>query len=298
MAAKIEPQPLDLAEPILELIRRASTVLPDDVIGAIEAALEREKEGSAARSSFESILENIKISKEKSTPICQDTGTLVFDIRHPLGYSTRSMISDIKKAAEMATEKGYLRPGPVDPITGKNRSVGHGLEFPVVHFTEIADSEEIRMALLLKGGGSENVSTQYKLPDSSLKAGRDMEGIKKVILDAVFKAQGQGCAPGIIGVGAGGDRNTSYWVSKKQLFRKLGDKNPDSALNEVEEELCEKANKLGIGPMGFGGETTVLGVKIGTADRLPASYFVSISYLCWAARRSTLTWKNGEVSYE
>ena len=297
MATQLEPIPLDLTEEILELIRLASTKLPDDVKAALEAAHEREKEGSAAKKAFEAILENVKISQEDSTPVCQDTGTLIFDISYPFGYSTKSFDCVIK-ATELATDNGYLRPGPVDPISGKNRAVGHGVEFPMLHFNEVSDTDEIRVNLLLKGGGSENVSTQYKLPDSSLGAGRDMDGIKKMVLHAIYKAQGQGCAPGYIGVGVGGDRNTSFWVSKKQLFRGLQDKNPDPTLREAEEDLYEKANKLGIGPMGFGGETTVLGVKIGTADRLPASYFVSISYLCWAARRATLIWKDGEARYE
>jgi fumarate hydratase class I len=150
---------------------------------------------------------------------------------------------------------------------------------------------------LLKGGGSENVGFQYSLPHGALNAGRDLDGVRKVVLEGVFKAQGKGCGPGILGVGIGGDRPHSYWVSKEQLFRPLDDVNPDPRLAELEERILREGNELGIGPMGFGGNTTLLGVKVGSAHRLPASFFVSVSYLCWAARRKTMTVRNGEVEY-
>ena len=148
---------------------------------------------------------------------------------------------------------------------------------------------------MLKGGGSENVGAQYKLPDPALKAGRDLAGVRKVVIDTVLKAQGQGCAPGIIGVGIGGDRMTSYALSKEQFFRKLDDKNPDTELQKLEETLYSDLNKLSIGPMGMGGATTTLGVYIGWQHRHPATYYVSISYMCWAYRRKTLTLINDEV---
>jgi len=146
--------------------------------------------------------------------------------------------------------------------------------------------------------GKKNVSTQYKLPDSDLGAGRDLNGVYKTVIDAVNSAQGLGCAPGIIGVGIGGDRATSHLTAKKQLFRKLDDTNENPDLAAMEDRLLSDLNSLGIGPMGFGGKTTVLGVKIGTAHRLPASYFVSIAYMCWAYRRHSMTIQNGEVLYD
>jgi fumarate hydratase class I len=154
------------------------------------------------------------------------------------------------------------------------------------------------MRLMLKGGGCENVGAQYSLPNTKLGADRNLAGIKKVILDAVYQAQGQGCAPGILGIGIGGDRETSYMISKKQFFRKLDDKNPNPDLAALEEEILEKANQLGIGPMGFGGKTTLLGVKADWAHRLPASFFVSVSYMCWAERRRTMKFYDGRVEID
>ena len=146
---------------------------------------------------------------------------------------------------------------------------------------------EIR--LVLKGGGCENVGIQYSLPDGRLGAGRDLVGVEKVILDAAYQAQGKGCGPGILGVCIGGDRATGYVHSKEQFLRRLDDTNPDAGLAALEARVVEKANRLGIGPMGFGGATTLLGCKAGVLNRLPASYFVSISYMCWAYRRQGAT---------
>ncbi|MDI6814385.1 MAG: fumarate hydratase, partial [Desulfitobacteriaceae bacterium] len=149
----------------------------------------------------------------------------------------------------------------------------------------------------LKGGGCENVGAQYSLPYNALKAGRDLEGVRKVVLDAVHQAQGQGCAPGILGVAIGGDRGSSYYASKEVLFRHLDDENENPELAQLEKRLTEEANQLGIGPMGFGGKTTVLGTKITALNRLPASFFVTVSYMCWAYRRRRMVWQDGKVSY-
>ncbi len=282
---------------MLELFRRAATDLPAEVEEALAAGREKEEEGSAARNALDVILRNIELARKKSTPICQDTGTPVLFVHHPYGWSTSRIEEEVLWAAREATKRSYLRPNAVHPITGKNSGDNTGIGYPYLHFHEW-DKDEAVFRILLKGGGSENCGIQYSLPDSGLGAGRDLKGIKKCILDAVFRAQGYGCAPGILGVGVGGDRVSSFEESKLQLFRSLGDRNPDPLLAEMEEELLEKTNRLGIGPMGFGGRTTVLGVKIGVRHRLPASFFVSISYFCWAARKKTMTVKNGEVSYD
>ena len=176
------------------------------------------------------------------------------------------------------------------------RSLGDE-HFPSVHFEEI-EGEELIIDLMLKGGGCENVGAQYSLPNTTLGAGRDLAGVRKVVLDAVHKAQGQGCAPGILGVAIGGDRGSSYYASKETLFQKMTDENPNPELAQLEERLTQEANQLGIGPMGFGGKTTVLGTRITSLHRLPASFFVTVSYMCWAYRRRRMIWQNGEVRYE
>jgi fumarate hydratase, class I len=288
----------DLTQPILELIRMAATDLPPDVEAALRRSLENEAPGSAARGALETILKNVELSRANSTPICQDTGTPIFYVRYPEGWSTRKLRLQIEAAVVEATKRSYLRPNSVDSLSGKNSGNNLGGDyFPSVHFEEV-EGDTLTVDLMLKGGGCENVGAQYSLPNSSLGAGRDLAGVRKVVLDAVHKAQGQGCAPGILGVAIGGDRGSSYLASKEALFRPLEDTNPNPELAALEERLTSEANQLGIGPMGFGGATTVVGTKITHLNRLPASFFVSVSYMCWAYRRRRMTWQDGTASYE
>lgn len=286
----------DLTESFVELVRRAATELPADVEAALVKAKNVEKPNSAATGALEMILQNVTLARKQSTPVCQDTGTPIFEVYHPLGVSTREIIEIARKACALATSRSYLRPNAVDSLTGKNSGDNTGIDFPTLHFHEW-EKEEIKIDLLLKGGGSENVGEQYKLPDSKLGAGRDLEGVRKVVLDAVYQAQGKGCAPGVIGVCIGGDRGSGYVKAKQTLFRKLDEPHPDPVLDAFEKRLTQDINKLGIGPMGFGGETTVLGVKVDAQHRLPACYFVSIAYMCWAARRATMVIKGDSISY-
>lgn len=276
-----------LYEAVMALIEQASTVIPEDVLSALKSAYEKEDEGSRAKKTLSIILENVRLARERRLPICQDTGTLIFYVERPSALSEREIKETIVRAVRESTRIGILRPNAVDSITQKNSCDNTGIGSPYVHFDEI-DGDEITLKLILKGGGSENVSIQYSLPDSQLNAGRDIEGIKKCILDAAFKAQGFGCAPGVLAVGVGGDRMTSYMCAKEQLFRRLDDTNPDPILDQMEKEIYNLSNLLGIGPMGFGGKTTVLGVKIGKRHRVPASFFVSIAYMCWAFRRAEI----------
>jgi len=284
-----------LAEHFEELIRRASTVLPADVERKLREAAAAEGD-TPAGATLRQMLDNAAQAKEGSTPICQDTGTLIFYVDYGPEYRQRAVEEAIKAAAAAATARYYLRPNAVDSLTGKNSGTNVGVGAPYIHFHE-RDDAGLRVRLMLKGGGSENVGTQYRLPDSRLKAGRDLEGIRRCVIDAVFQAQGKGCAPGCIGVGIGGDRATSFVESKEQLFRALDDRNANPDLAALEERLYRELNDLGIGPNGFGGKTTVLGVKIGARHRLPASYFVSISYVCWAYRRASMTVQGEEVTY-
>jgi fumarate hydratase class I len=273
-----------LQDSLLELIRRASAEIPDDVHKAILDSLEREKKGTIAESAMKIIEQNIELAKNKSQPICQDTGTIIFYVDCPIGFDQLAFQDTAREAVKTATKKGYLRQNSVDSITGKNDGTNLGPGSPTIHFHQHR-SEEISVRLVLKGGGCENVGAQYSLPNEKLKANRDLDGCRKVILDAVLQAQGKGCGPGILGVCIGGDRATGYEFSKQQFLRKLDDQNENTELNRLEQEIVDTSNKLGIGPMGFGGKTTLLGTKIGVLNRLPASYFVSVSYMCWAYRR-------------
>lgn len=279
---------VDLTDHFVELIRCAATQLPQDMRRALGQAKGNEVPGSAAEGALDTILLNVEIAERDSTPICQDTGTLIFEVNYPVGLSTRRLSEQIRRAAAIATEKNYLRPNAVDSVTGRNSGDNTGEDFPTIHFHEW-EEDGLHVDLLLKGGGCENVSTQYKLPDGTLGAGRDLEGVRRVVLDAVHKAQGQGCGPAVLGIAIGGDRGSGYIKSKQQLFRPLDDVNAEPHLAALEQRIYEEANQLGIGPMGFGGSTTVLGVKIAAQHRLPASYFVSVAYMCWANRRASMT---------
>lgn len=281
----------NLNESLVELIRVTSTVLPDDIQKVILQALKREKKKTTAEYAMKIIKANIELAKKKSQPICQDTGTIIFYIYHPVGVSQLQLEKEVQKAVLKATKKGYLRQNSVDSLTGKNECMNVGGGHPVIYFKE-HKKKSIEIKLMLKGGGCENVGAQYALPYNELGAGRDLDGVRKVILDAVQKAQGKGCGPGVLGVCIGGDRGTGYSESKKQLLRRLDDVNDNKDLTKLEKDIVKLSNELGIGPMGFGGKTTLLGCKIGVQNRLPASFYVSVSYMCWAYRRQGITLNN------
>ncbi len=287
----------DLTQDILELIRFTSTNLPPDAEKELRKALEQEQPGSAARNALETILKNVEMTRRNSTPICQDTGTPIFFVHYPEGWSPQQLREQIRDAVAEATKKTYLRPNAVHSLNGKNTGTNLGDQhFPTIHFEEAVDNT-LTVELILKGGGCENVGAQYSLPDNRLKAGRDLEGVRKAVLDAVWQAQGEGCAPGFLGVAIGGDRGTSYVASKEALLRRGDQPNPDPELDALENRITQEANQLGIGPMGFGGQTTVLGTKITSTYRLPACFFVTVSYMCWAYRRRKMQIKGDKVLY-
>ncbi|ACD89884.1 hydro-lyase, Fe-S type, tartrate/fumarate subfamily, alpha subunit [Chlorobium limicola DSM 245] len=274
-------------ESVLSLITETSANLPGDVRRAIARAIDNEDPASQAGLAMSAISVNIDMAVDNVSPICQDTGMPTFFIHSPRGADQLMMKREIEEAVAEATRTGKLRPNAVDALSGKNSGNNLGRQVPVIHF-EPWEKDEIEVRLILKGGGCENKNIQYSLPAdiSGLgKAARDLDGVRKCLLHAVYQAQGQGCSPGFIGVGIGGDRTSGYELAKKQLFRRVDDTNPDAELQALEEEILEKANTLSIGPMGFGGKTTLLGCKIGASHRVPASFFVSVAYNCWAYRR-------------
>ena len=279
-------------ETFVELIRRASTELPAEVIEALEEGKAAETSGGLASIALDTILNNVEMARESSAPICQDTGTPVVWIHHPAGVSTRGLKASFSAAVREATSRKYLRPNAVNTLTGSNTGDGAGRGIPFLHFEEW-DDPRIEVRMILKGGGSENVGAQYKLPDGKLGAGRDLDGVRRAVLHAVVDAQGKGCAPGVLGVCVGGDRVSAFEESKRQLLRPLKDTNQVPELAELEDRLLREGNELGVGPMGFGGKTTLLAVKIGILDRLPACYFVTISYMCWADRKAGVSIDEG-----
>jgi fumarate hydratase, class I len=277
----------DFQESIYKLIVETSTRLPADVQSRIEAARLKEDEGTRSALSLATITENIRMADCNVSPICQDTGMPTFIIHVPVGANQIIMKEAVRQAVAQATRDSILRTNSVDSLTGANSGDNLGPGTPVIHF-EQWEKEEIDVRLILKGGGCENKNIQYSLPcevEGLGKAGRDLDGIRKCILHAVYQAQGQGCSAGFIGVGIGGDRTTGYELAKHQLFRPVDDVNPVEDLARLEDYIMEHANTLGIGTMGFGGNVTLLGCKVGVMNRLPASFYVSVAYNCWAYRR-------------
>ena len=279
---------MSLQDSLIELIRRTSAEIPDDVQQSILAALEKEQKGTIAQSALNIVQKNIELAKAKSQPLCQDTGSVIFYVEGPKGLDQIAFEAAAREAVKEATKKGYLRQNSVDSITGANDGTNLGPGAPVLHFHQHA-SPATNVKMMLKGGGCENVGAQYSLPMEKIKANRDLDGCRKSILDAVLQAQGKGCGPGILGVCIGGDRATGYEYSKQQLLRCINDRNTNPELDKLEQDIVKTANELGIGPMGFGGKTTLLGCKICAVNRVPASYFVSVSYMCWAFRRQGVT---------
>jgi fumarate hydratase, class I len=272
---------------LLELITQTSTNLPPDVRAAMALTAAGETPGTQSSQALDIILSNIDMANDAEGPICQDTGMPTFLIHTPVGVNQIKIRHAVREAIAEATRLGKLRPNSVDSITGKNSGNNLGEETPVIHFEQWEEAE-LEVRLILKGGGCENKNIQYSLPcelDHLGRADRNFEGVRKCVLHAVWQAQGQGCAPGAVGVCIGSDRAHGYDLAKRQLFRTLDDTNPTPALAKLEAEIMEEANRLGVGAMGFGGKASLIGCKIGVANRLPASYFVSVAYDCWAFRR-------------
>jgi len=278
---------MTLIDRLADFIRETSSSLPEDALAALKKAVRREAKGSSARAVFDVLLENAALARKNRTPLCQDTGTLTFFVDERL---RRRVTPDVlARAVARATAAGALRRNTIDSVSGASVDTNACPGAPVVHYVAPASAKAPRtVTLLMKGGGSENMSRQYSLPDAELGAGRDLEGVRKAVLDAVWRAQGFGCAPGILGVAIGGDRASGFEEAKHQLLRNLADANPDPRLAKLEKRILKEANTLGIGPMGLGGQTTLLAVKIGARPRVPASFFVTVAYLCWAARRRTM----------
>jgi len=266
---------------VVEALRLAVTNLPPDVESALRKALEAE-ENPAARAQLEAILRNVEIARRTGRPICQDTGLIHYyveaGVESPILPSLRGILLE---ATRRATKTIPLRPNTVDPIRHVNPGDNTGRGVPIIHW-ELVEGDRVRIHVVPKGGGSEAVSV-LKLPPP----GRGLEALPGIVVDAVLDAGAKPCPPTIVGVGIGGGADTALYIAKKAAsLRKLGSKNPDPFLAGLEEELVNAINSLGIGVMGLGGKTTVLGVHIDYAYRHPANYPVGIVFQCWATRRA------------
>jgi fumarate hydratase class I len=292
--------PAAFPDSVLSLVVRTSTDLPPDVRAAMKVAMAQEQAGTQSSQALTVIAQNIDLAADCEGPICQDTGMPTFEVKTPVGVNQIALKKQIREAIAEATRRGKLRPNSVDSLTGDNSGDNLGPGTPIIHFEQWENDDEIEVKLILKGGGCENMNAQYSLPaelPNLGRADRSIEGVRKCILHAVWQAQGKGCAPGAIGVCIGGDRTSGYVHAKEQLFRTLDDVNPDLRLAELETSIMGEVNKLGIGTMGFGGRVSLIGCKVGALNRLPASFFVSVAYDCWAYRRLgvVLDAQSGEI---
>src|SRR5947209_417140 len=245
-----------LAPSLLELITQTSTNLPPDVRAAMSLAADAEAPATQSSQALDIILCNVDMANDDAGPICQDTGMPTFVVHTPVGVNQIRIKKAIREAVAEATRLGKLRPNSVDSITGKNSGNNLGVETPVMHF-EQWEEDEIEIKLILKGGGCENTNNQYSVPcdlDHLGRADRNLEGVRKCILHAVWQAQGQGCAPGAVGVCVGSDRAHGYVLAKYELFRTLDDVNPDPVLASLENEIMQQANTIGVSPTASGGK--------------------------------------------
>jgi len=285
-----------LERAIVELYRKCACRLPEDVFLALERCRRSERE-KLPRETLQLILENAALAKDEARPICQDTGSPIFFVSAPEGFSELRIRKTIERATVRATREIPLRSNSVDIVSGVNSGNNIGAGFPPIFYREHSRGA-LEVWLLLKGGGSENVGATYQLPDKRLNAERDLEGVRRAVLDSVVQAQGRGCPPYIIGVGIAGTKETAALEAKRQLLRKIPERNPNAKLDALEKRLKREINSLGIGPAGLGGKATAIAVKIGPLHRHPASFFVDISFCCWACRRWKLTFARGKIRYE
>lgn len=282
---------LKLRDGIVELYRKAATSIPNDVEEALKRALQQEQ-NPIAKQALEIMLNNVSLARTTTRPICQDTGFPVFYVQTPRGINHQLIREVIYEATKIATSKIPLRANAVDPLTEVNSGDNTGKFVPFIHIDETEDSHFL-VELLLKGSGSENVSQTYRLPTAIQSIGiaeGNLKGVRRCILDAVIQAQGKGCPPYIVAVAIGGSREQTAFLSKRQLMRRLNDTNPEPVLAEMEQTLLKDINSLGIGVAGLGGNNTALAVKLVSAARHPASYFVDVSISCWVMRRGRLIW--------
>ena len=271
-----------LENELVEAIRRAVTSVTPETQERLRAAVDTES-SDAPKVQLTAILENIDVGTSESRPICQDTGTPTFFIQAGSDFPMLGELRGaITSAVRRATKEVPLRPNAVDPITHENSNDNTGRHVPVIHW-DIIDGNEATIHVIPKGGGSENMSKLVMMTP-----GRGLKGVKEIVLEHVAAMEGKACPPTIIGIGLGGGSDLALELAKKALLRPVGERHPEQPVAAMEEELLEKINRLGVGPMGVGGATTVMDVKIEYAHRHPASFPVGIVPQCWANRQMTV----------
>jgi fumarate hydratase subunit alpha len=276
----------------VKLLQLAVVELPRDVKEALHRAY-REEESEAGKTQLKAILDNVELAEKTRTPVCQDTGVIIFYVKAGAQAKGLDKIGEaLRSATRRATKDVPLRPNAVDPFTQKNTGDNTGRFIPFIHW-EIVSGDNVEITVMPKGGGSENVCSL-----KMISPGQGVTGLKRFVVDTVINAGAQPCPPTILGVAVGGGADIAMKLAKAALLKPLNEPNPDQELAKLEKELYEAANSTGIGPMGLGGKITVLGVKTEYAYRHPGSYPVAVAFQCWAARRaSARISSDGKVEY-
>jgi len=263
------------------ILKQAVIYLPDDVKQALKKAY-AEETSETGKTQLKAILDNIELAEKYQAPVCQDTGTIIFYVKAGSKAKDLDKIEEaLVNAVRKATKEIPLRPNAVDPFTQKNSGDNTGRFIPHVNW-EIVPGDSVELTVMTKGGGSENVCIT-----GMLVPGEGIKGLKKFVIDAVIKAGAQPCPPTILGIAMGGGADISMKLAKKALLKPLNEPNPNPEIAKLEKEIFEAADMTGIGPMGLGGKTTVLGVHIDYAFRHPASFPAAVAFNCWAARRAS-----------
>jgi len=273
------------------ILKQAVIYLPDDVKQALNKAYTEETE--PGKTQLKAILDNIELAEKYQAPVCQDTGTIIYYVKAGAKAKNLDKIEEaVTNATKRATNEVPLRPNAVNPFTGKNSGDNTGRYLPFLNW-EITSGDGIELTVMTKGGGSENVCI-----GGMIVPGEGIKGLKKFVVDAVVKAGAQPCPPNILGIAMGGGADISMKLAKKTLLKPLTEHNSDPEIAKLEKEILEAVNMTGIGPMGLGGKTTVLGVHIDYAFRHPASFPAAVAFNCWAARRaSARIGADGTVEY-
>lgn len=273
-----------LEQSLLELVQRAASELSQDVLTAVERARKNEDPDSNARVALEYVRESLVLAADPPRPISPDPVATHFYVVAPPGYDTLAFEEAARAAMTEATRAGYLESGLVDPVTGKPVRSGVGTGNPAVHF-QLEDRKTVEVRVLLDTGVEPGPGAHYILPDESITASRNLAGVRRAALDALIQSQGSGTGPGVLAVGIGGDRTSGAALAHQQFLRPLNERSRTKALADLEARILEDANNLGIGPMGFGGKTALLAVKVGAQLSAGSNYHVSVCYLGWNCRR-------------
>ncbi|MEM7165643.1 MAG: fumarate hydratase [Planctomycetota bacterium] len=269
---------------LLELIRRASCELTQDVLTAISKAAKAEDAQSSAAAALDLVWESVAIAKKTGAPLLADPVIPHFYVTTPPQFDALAFRKAAEEAIAAATKAGYLQPELEDLVSGRGAKSNVGEGSPFLHF-HAEERKNVEVRVVLDTGVAHGPGAHYTLPDEAIGAARDLNGVRRAALHALVRAHGSGIGPGVLAIGIGGDRASGHALAHQQFLRPLGEKSRVKALAQLEARILEDANSLGIGPMGFGGKNVLLGVKIASQLSSISHAHVSICYLGWAMRR-------------